>query len=261
MSKLSLFKSRRRQQEEAAEVVAPTPAPVIAEPLAPPPAPGIDPEQLAGYVSEVDSSMTQVDVVTRDVTQRSVAAKEGFEYLMELMGGVADGADMIRTSTLQVVDAAEGATEPVSQLAVSTSKISEFTTTITSIAQQTKLLALNATIEATRAGDAGSGFAVVAQEVKDLAERARSATEEVAAIIEVLQETSQTVAAALQAIVSGVDKVGEQQLSVNKIVDKQVVQVDVIAAMLSELVGDTTQLTERVAGAQQSTVSLVELAR
>src|SRR5690606_7382963 len=96
---------------------------------------------------------------TQQATDRAAAMSAGMDRFLELGRGVADGADMIRTSTLKVVDAAHAATGSVAALREASGQIGDFTALITSIAEQTKLLALNATIEATRAGAAGSGFA------------------------------------------------------------------------------------------------------
>ena len=190
------------------------------------------------------------------VSDRAVAMSAGMDRFLELGRGVADGADMIRTSTLKVVDSAHSATGSVAELNAASGQIGDFTALITSIAEQTKLLALNATIEATRAGAAGAGFAVVAKEVKELAQRAKSATDQVAEVIESIQAKSAAVSAALQAIVSGVDTVGEQQLSVNVIVDQQVAQVSEITDMASSLVREMVDLTGAGDVARQATAAL-----
>lgn len=198
----------------------------------------------------------QLGAITEEVSGRAVSMSAGMDRFLELGRGVADGADMIRTSTLKVVDSAHSATVSVAELNDASGRIGDFAALITSIAEQTKLLALNATIEATRAGAAGAGFAVVAKEVKELAQRAKSATDQVAAVIESIQAKSAAVSDALHAIVSGVDTVGEQQLSVNVIVDQQVAQVSEITDMAAGLVRDMTDLTGAVDATRQVSAAL-----
>jgi methyl-accepting chemotaxis protein len=195
---------------------------------------------------ELTAATVRLDSVTERASDRSVAMSAGMDRFLELGQGVADGADLIRASTLKVVDAAHAATGSVAELGDASGQIGDFTALITSIAEQTKLLALNATIEATRAGAAGSGFAVVAKEVKELAQRSKAATDKIAGVIDAIQAKSAAVSSALDAIVTGIDTVGEQQLSVNVIVDQQVEQVREITDLAAGLVRDMADLTDSV---------------
>jgi methyl-accepting chemotaxis protein len=211
---------------------------------------------LGETTSQLGSATEHLDAVTNLAADRAAAMSAGMDRFLELGRGVADGADMIRTSTLKVVDAAHAATGSVAALGDASGQIGDFTALITSIAEQTKLLALNATIEATRAGAAGSGFAVVAKEVKELAQRSKAATDQVAIVIDSIQEKSAAVSQALEAIVTGVDTVGEQQLSVNVIVDQQVEQVAEITDMAAGLVRDMADLAGAVGETRQVADSL-----
>jgi methyl-accepting chemotaxis protein len=216
---------------------------------------------LGETTAQLGTASAHLDVVTNHATDRASAMSAGMDRFLELGRGVADGADMIRTSTLKVVDAAHAATGSVAALGDASGQIGDFTALITSIAEQTKLLALNATIEATRAGAAGTGFAVVAKEVKELAQRSKAATDQVATVIDAIQEKSAAVSQALDAIVTGIDTVGEQQLSVNVIVDQQVEQVAQITDMAAGLVRDMADLAGAVGETRQVATSLADRSR
>lgn len=214
--------------------------------------------ELAESATRLEKVSTDLDATTTEVAAQAAAMSAGMDRFLELGRGVADGADMIRTSTLKVVDSAHSATGSVADLGDASAQIGDFTALITSIAEQTKLLALNATIEATRAGAAGAGFAVVAKEVKELAQRAKAATDQVATVITAIQTKSAAVRDALHAIVAGIDTVGEQQLSVNVIVDQQVAQVAEITGMASGLVHGMDSLAGAVAATRQAAAALGE---
>jgi len=111
--------------------------------------------------------------------------------------------------------------EMVRTLVGAAQKIGEVTQIINDIASQTNLLALNATIEAARAGEAGKGFAVVASEVKSLANQTAKATEEIAAQIKGIQDSSHTTATAIGQIGQVINQISEISTSISGAVEEQ----------------------------------------
>ena len=126
-------------------------------------------EEASQAASEADTETTQGDVVVGQVVR-------GIESLAQEM---------------------QRSTDAMAILQEESGRIGSVMDVIKAVAEQTNLLALNAAIEAARAGEAGRGFAVVADEVRSLAQRTQQSTEEIESLIQALQQGTQQVATAL----------------------------------------------------------------
>jgi methyl-accepting chemotaxis protein len=133
---------------------------------------------------------------TANVETVATAAEEIAQSIEHITQRVAESATVAR----QASGEAQAITGAVESLSVSVNEIGEVSKLIRNIAAQTNLLALNATIEAARAGNAGRGFGVVAQEVKSLAAQTSKATEEITRQILSIEETTSRSVQTMKAI-------------------------------------------------------------
>jgi methyl-accepting chemotaxis protein len=167
-------------------------------------------QQQQSRSGEVDGAMSQLDEISRQALAQAVAAVERSNHVEDMArAGIANVG-----SNIEAMNATSARVEQVSNeirdLQRSAREIDEIANTIKEIAGQTNLLALNAAIEAARAGEQGRGFAVVADEVRKLAERSARSAERVGIIIGHLSGQVGQVVSTIDALVASVGSTREE---------------------------------------------------
>jgi methyl-accepting chemotaxis protein len=190
--------------------------------------------QIAGNAEETSSRAGNVSAAAEEVSRNIDTVAAGAEQMGASIREIASSAvDAARVSQTAVTVAGQ-ANETVSRLGQSSAEIGNVIMLITSIAEQTNLLALNATIEAARAGEAGKGFAVVASEVKDLAQATAKATEDISSRVQAIQSDTGEAVTAIGQIAEIIEQVNGYSTTIASAVEEQTATSSEIARNVSE---------------------------
>jgi methyl-accepting chemotaxis protein len=184
-------------------------------------------EQVSANVDSVATATEELNANTREIAAN------------------ASEAARVATSAVDIATSTRGTFE---QLSESGTTIGNVVKVIYAIAEQTNLLALNATIEAARAGEAGKGFAVVADEVKKLANQTAQATEEISSTAQIINEHTTVAGQAIGEITTIIENIHDIQTIIASGVEEQTATTAEIAHAVSEAATGSREIAERIAG-------------
>ncbi len=197
-------------------------------------------EEQRRHATETVTAMTQMTGAVLEIAKNASSASENADLAK---GNAGEGASIVQ-NTLKAIEEVRQQTlvmtETMGALGKQAEGVSQVMSVISDVADQTNLLALNAAIEAARAGEAGRGFAVVADEVRKLAERTMQATQEVGQVIRGIQESAKENIAAMTQTAKVVEQSNE--LAHN---------AGTCLAQIVEIVSDTAGQVQSIAAASE----------
>ena len=234
-------------------------------------------EEVAAQAATVATASEEMSATSGDIAQNCLMAAEGAQRASK---SAQSGAAVVEYTVKvmgQIAEKVQESAKTVESLGARSDQIGAIIGTIEDIADQTNLLALNAAIEAARAGEQGRGFAVVADEVRALAERTSRATREISEMIKAIQNETKGAVTAMEQGVNQVEngtieaaKSGEALQDILQQINDVAMQVNQIAtaaeeqtATTSEISSNMMQITEVVQqtshGAQESATAATQL--
>ncbi|WP_250006875.1 methyl-accepting chemotaxis protein [Actinoplanes sp. M2I2] len=222
-------------------------------------------EAIAGNAREASSQTSLLAAASEDVSRSVQTVASGTEEMGSAIREISQSANDAAGVAAQAVTEAAATNATVGKLGASSAEIGNVVRVITAIAEQTNLLALNATIEAARAGEAGKGFAVVASEVKDLAQETAKATGDISARVEAIQADTDGAVAAIGRISQIIAQINDYQMTIASAVEEQTATTNEMSRSIGEASTGSASIAGNIAGvadaARTTTATVAETQR
>jgi methyl-accepting chemotaxis protein len=204
----------------------------------------------AAHSNDNKSNMvaTAAEETSANINSVASAAEELTASISEISSQVSQSASI----ATEAKDKAHKTSQNVQSLVEAVQRIGEVIVLISDIAEQTNLLALNATIEAARAGEAGKGFAVVASEVKSLANQTAKATEDISQQITDIQEATDESDKSIQDILEVIQRIDEISGTVAAAVEEQGAATAEIAKNIQQVSEGTMDVSRNIIDVRES---------
>lgn len=206
-------------------------------------------EEVAQQAATVATASEEMAATSAEIAQNCTMAAESSRHAN---AQAATGSSVVQetlTVMNRIADRVRSSSQAVGSLGARSDQIGEIVGTIEDIADQTNLLALNAAIEAARAGEQGRGFAVVADEVRALAERTTNATKEIAQMIKAIQGETK----------GAVTSMEEGVVEVEKGTSDAAMSGEALQAILEQIGGVTMQVSQIATASEQQTATTCEI--
>ncbi|MBD2233623.1 methyl-accepting chemotaxis protein [Phormidium tenue] len=207
---------------------------------------------------ELAVTLNSVQVMTDSIQRVAESAREAEEVARTASSTALKGGESVERTVagiLEIRETVAETTRKVKRLAESSQEISKIVALISQIASRTNLLALNASIEAARAGEAGRGFAIVADEVRQLADRAAKASKEIEQIVLQIQSETGGVMTAMeegtQQVIEGTRLAEQAKRSLEDIIQVSN-RIDVLVRSITADTVEQTETSRAVAQVMQS---------
>ena len=220
-------------------------------------------EQVAAQAGTVATAGEEMSATSGDIAQNCQFAAEGSQQASAAAVAGAKVVDETIVVMNTIAERVKNSAKAVESLGARSDQIGAIVGTIEDIADQTNLLALNAAIEAARAGEQGRGFAVVADEVRALAERTTRATREIGEMIKAIQSETKGAVIAMEEGVVEVGKGSEKAASSGRALEQILEQINAVTSQVHQVATaaeEQTATTSEISNNMQQITEVVSQA-